>query len=102
MNQKPREGGSTEEYDVVVIGAGVSGMYALHHLREMGLSVHFTHLLFLWFLEQNVSPQHQNVHFCHHETAECVLWRTNNRFTSDVETRIYHHGTLGFLVESSH
>ncbi|MDE0886279.1 MAG: NAD(P)/FAD-dependent oxidoreductase [Myxococcota bacterium] len=30
---------STEHYDVVVIGAGVSGMYALHHLREMGLSV---------------------------------------------------------------
>ena len=31
--------GSIEYYDVVVIGAGVSGMYALHHLREMGLSV---------------------------------------------------------------
>ena len=31
--------GSIEHYDVVVIGAGVSGMYALHHLREMGLSV---------------------------------------------------------------
>ena len=29
----------TENYDVVVIGAGVSGMYALHHLREIGLSV---------------------------------------------------------------
>jgi len=39
MNQQPRESGSTEHYDVVVIGAGVSGMYALHHLREMGLSV---------------------------------------------------------------
>lgn len=30
---------SVENYDVVVIGAGVSGMYALHHFREMGLSV---------------------------------------------------------------
>ena len=39
MTQQPRESGSTEHYDVVVIGAGVSGMYALHHLREMGLSV---------------------------------------------------------------
>ena len=39
MNQQPRKSGSTEQYDVVVIGAGVSGMYALHHLREMGLSV---------------------------------------------------------------
>lgn len=29
----------TEHYDAVVIGAGVSGMYALHHLRGMGLSV---------------------------------------------------------------
>ena len=33
------DSGSIENYDVVVIGAGVSGMYALHHLREMGLSV---------------------------------------------------------------
>ncbi len=30
---------SVEHYDAVIIGAGVSGMYALHHLREMGLSV---------------------------------------------------------------
>ena len=29
----------TERYDVIVIGAGVSGLYALHHFREMGLSV---------------------------------------------------------------
>ena len=26
--------GSIETYDAVIIGAGVSGMYALHHLRE--------------------------------------------------------------------
>ena len=32
-------GAPIENYDVVVIGAGVSGMYALHHLREIGLSV---------------------------------------------------------------
>jgi cation diffusion facilitator CzcD-associated flavoprotein CzcO len=38
-NQPPRKSGSIEHYDVVVIGAGVSGMYALHHFREMGLSV---------------------------------------------------------------
>jgi cation diffusion facilitator CzcD-associated flavoprotein CzcO len=33
------QSGSIEQYDAIVIGAGVSGMYALHHLREMGLSV---------------------------------------------------------------
>jgi cyclohexanone monooxygenase len=38
-NQRPQESGAVEHYDVVVIGAGVSGMYALHHFREMGLSV---------------------------------------------------------------
>jgi cation diffusion facilitator CzcD-associated flavoprotein CzcO len=38
-DRTPRRSGSIEHYDVVVIGAGVSGMYALHHLREMGLSV---------------------------------------------------------------
>lgn len=35
----PRQSGEIEHHDVVVIGAGVSGMYALHHLRGMGLSV---------------------------------------------------------------
>jgi cation diffusion facilitator CzcD-associated flavoprotein CzcO len=38
-NQPSRPSGTGEHYDVVIIGAGVSGMYALHHLREMGLSV---------------------------------------------------------------
>ncbi len=38
-SQPVRRSGPIEHYDVVVIGAGVSGMYALHHLREMGLSV---------------------------------------------------------------
>ncbi len=32
-------GDATEHLDAVIIGAGVSGMYALHHLRGMGLSV---------------------------------------------------------------
>ncbi len=37
---KPNANRSLEHYDVVVIGAGFGGMYALHHLRSMGLSVH--------------------------------------------------------------
>jgi cation diffusion facilitator CzcD-associated flavoprotein CzcO len=28
----------TQHYDAIVIGAGVSGLYALHKLRELGLS----------------------------------------------------------------
>ena len=36
-NEAPKSG--AEHYDVVIIGAGVSGMYAVHHFREMGLSV---------------------------------------------------------------
>ena len=39
VNQSPRSSGSIEHYDVVVIGAGVSGMYAVHRFRELGLSV---------------------------------------------------------------
>jgi len=38
-NQPPQTSGPIEHYDAVVIGAGVSGMYALHHLRGMGFSV---------------------------------------------------------------
>lgn len=30
---------SPEHYDVLIIGAGVSGMYAVHHFRKLGLSV---------------------------------------------------------------
>jgi len=30
----------TQEFDVVVVGAGVSGLYALHHFREHGFRVH--------------------------------------------------------------
>lgn len=37
--KSPQQGESIEHYDAVIIGAGVSGMYALHHLREMGMSV---------------------------------------------------------------
>jgi cyclohexanone monooxygenase len=31
--------GPIEPFDAIIIGAGVSGMYGLHHLRQMGLSV---------------------------------------------------------------
>ena len=37
--QKPSGNGAAEQYDAIVIGAGVSGLYQLYKLREMGLSV---------------------------------------------------------------
>ncbi len=37
--QTAKAQGTAEQYDVVVIGAGFGGLYALHHLRSMGLSV---------------------------------------------------------------
>ena len=36
---KAKTDGTTERYDAVIIGAGVSGLYAVHHFREKGLSV---------------------------------------------------------------
>ena len=36
---KPNGNGAVEQYDAIVIGAGVSGLYQLYKLREMGLSV---------------------------------------------------------------
>jgi ribulose 1,5-bisphosphate synthetase/thiazole synthase len=36
---KATANGTAAHYDVIVVGAGVGGMYALHHLRSMGLSV---------------------------------------------------------------
>lgn len=38
-NQAPSGDGSTEHFEVLIIGAGVSGLYAIHHFREMGMSV---------------------------------------------------------------
>ena len=37
--QKPQGNGAVERYDAIIIGAGVSGLYQLYKLREMGLSV---------------------------------------------------------------
>ena len=37
--QKPNGDGPVEKYDAIIIGAGVSGLYQLYKLREMGLSV---------------------------------------------------------------
>lgn len=31
--------GLIEQYDAIVIGAGVTGLYQLHKLQELGLSV---------------------------------------------------------------
>ena len=36
---KPNGNSAVEQYDAIVIGAGVSGLYQLYKLREMGLSV---------------------------------------------------------------
>ncbi len=36
---RPSGVGSAPEYDVIIIGAGISGMYQLHRLRELGLRV---------------------------------------------------------------
>ena len=39
--EKPNSASSSagERYDAIIIGAGMSGMYQLHRLRELGLSV---------------------------------------------------------------
>src|SRR4030081_391408 len=34
-----KENAAVKEYDAIVIGAGVAGLYQLHRLRQMGLSV---------------------------------------------------------------
>ena len=36
---KPNGNGAVEHYEAIIIGAGVSGLYQLYKLREMGLSV---------------------------------------------------------------
>jgi cyclohexanone monooxygenase len=33
-------GAAVQDYDAIVVGAGLSGLYALHHLRELGFSAH--------------------------------------------------------------
>ena len=33
-------GAAVQDFDAIVVGAGLSGLYALHHLRELGFSAH--------------------------------------------------------------
>ena len=39
--QQTQEAGTQQvaQYDVIIIGAGVTGLYQLHKIRELGLSV---------------------------------------------------------------
>ncbi|MBI3412058.1 MAG: NAD(P)-binding protein, partial [Planctomycetes bacterium] len=40
LQQTPVAGtGSVDQFDAIVIGAGVSGLYQLYRLRQLGLSV---------------------------------------------------------------
>ena len=36
---QPAEGAQTPDYDTIIIGAGMSGLYQLYRLRELGLQV---------------------------------------------------------------
>jgi cation diffusion facilitator CzcD-associated flavoprotein CzcO len=40
QNSPTANGQTNSTYDVIIIGAGISGMYQLHLLRGLGLSVH--------------------------------------------------------------
>jgi cyclohexanone monooxygenase len=35
----PAESGQSADLDVIIVGAGFAGLYMLHSLRELGLSV---------------------------------------------------------------
>ncbi|MGE0684042.1 MAG: NAD(P)-binding protein, partial [Candidatus Binatia bacterium] len=40
VQQTPKaDPGAVEQFDAIVIGAGVSGLYQLYRLRELGLAV---------------------------------------------------------------
>src|SRR5580700_7759086 len=39
MDQSNQSGGASSDPDVVVVGAGFSGLYLIHRLRHLGLSV---------------------------------------------------------------
>ena len=39
-DRAPTDDGDPAEFDVIVVGAGFGGIYALYHLRELGFSVH--------------------------------------------------------------
>jgi cation diffusion facilitator CzcD-associated flavoprotein CzcO len=40
MTTDTGEDAAVQDFDAVVVGAGLSGLYALHHLRELGFSAH--------------------------------------------------------------
>jgi monoamine oxidase len=44
-----------KHYDAIIIGAGVSGLYQLHRLREAGFSVHTTGVRYRLKNQENFS-----------------------------------------------
>jgi len=59
LSQQDTPTAPAERYDVIVIGAGMSGMCQLHRLRQLGLSARVSRLV-----AARVVPRRNTTDFC--------------------------------------
>ena len=88
----------TQEYDAIVIGAGVSGLYALHKLRELGLSVRVfeagTDIGGTWYWNRYPGARFDSESYTYQYSFSPELldeWKWSEHFSAQPEIERYLH-----------
>ena len=95
MSEQPRSE-PPRELDVLVVGAGFSGLYALHRLREQGRSVHLVELAddvggtWYWNRYPGARCDIESVDYCYSFSDELVQeWEWTERYPAQPEILRY-------------
>tara|TARA_R110000850_G_scaffold91742_10_gene194585 strand:+ start:21500 stop:23128 length:1629 start_codon:yes stop_codon:yes gene_type:complete len=96
VNSASAQPPSSQQYDAIVVGAGMAGMYALHRLREKGLKVKAiekgSNVGGTWYWNRypgaRVDSQAYIYHFWFDKALESE-WQWSERFPAQPETERY-------------
>ena len=88
----------TQQYDAIVIGAGVSGLYTLYKLRELGLSVRVfeagTNIGGTWYWNRYPGARFDSESYTYQYSFSKELideWNWSEHFSAQPEIEKYLH-----------
>lgn len=88
--------GNKRSFDAIIIGAGISGLYQLHHLRKLGMSVHVLEaadgLGGTWYWNRYPGCRFDSESYTYEYSLPTEIvgeWRWSERFASQPETLRY-------------